>query len=88
MVSSRGYCTVYVVLFLLTALTLLVIHYTNLHAGVDVDLGEVLDPHTVCGLLKLHFRELRVSMIPRGPPLIELIRNVKERNVSHVQCRP
>ena len=52
-----------------------------------MDLGDVLDPHTVCGLLKLHFRELRVSMIPRGPPLAELIHNVKERNVSHVLLR-
>lgn len=55
--------------------------YVPAFSGVDVDLEEVLDPHTVCGLLKLHFREMRVSMIPRGEPLVELIQHVKQRNV-------
>ena len=50
--------------------------------GIDVNLEEVLDPHTVCGLLKLHLRELRVSLIPRGPILTELIHHVKQRDVS------
>lgn len=52
------------------------------HSAEDVDLMEILDPHTVTGLLKLHFREQRVSMIPRGRPLQSVNAAVKERDVS------
>ena len=52
-----------------------------------MNLEEVLDPHTVCGLLKLHLRELRVSLIPRGPILTELIHYVKQRDVSGCMIR-
>ncbi len=42
---------------------------------------EVLDPHTVAGLLKLHFREQKTSLIPRGLPLSYLMMHVKNRDV-------
>ena len=51
------------------------------HKELDVDLSKVLDPHTVTGLLKVHFREQRVSLIPRGQPLAEIVQAVKSRNV-------
>ena len=51
-------------------------------AGQDVDLSEILDPHTVTGLLKVHFREQRVSLIPRGQPLADISLAVKARDVS------
>jgi hypothetical protein len=43
---------------------------------------EVLDPHTVAGLLKLHFREMKASLIPRGLSLSLLMAHVKNRDVS------
>jgi hypothetical protein len=49
--------------------------------GFEVDLSEIVDPHTVAGLLKLHFREQRVSMIPRGPILTSITQAVKDKNV-------
>lgn len=56
--------------------------HTCIHEGEDVDLSNVMDPHTITGLLKLHFREQRVSLIPRGQPLAEIVQGVKARNVS------
>ena len=53
--------------------------------GLDVDLTEIVDPHTVAGLLKLHFREQRVSMIPRGQPLTTITQAVKDKDVRG-QC--
>ena len=53
--------------------------------GLDVDLTEIVDPHTVTGLLKLHFREQRVSMIPRGQPLTTITQAVKDKDVRG-QC--
>ena len=52
--------------------------------GADVDLTEIVDPHTVAGLLKLHFREQRVSMIPRGQPLSSITQAVKEKDVGYI----
>lgn len=49
-----------------------------------MDLSEVVDPHTVAGLLKLHFREQRFSMIPRGQPLSNITRAVRDKDVGHV----
>lgn len=40
--------------------------------GEDVDLTECLDPHTIAGLLKFHFREQRRSIIP-GEALVQQI---------------
>ena len=57
-------------------------------AGYYVDLMEVLDPHTVAGLLKLHFREQKSSLIPRGQPLIEFMANVKSQDVSVLAFSP
>ncbi len=51
-------------------------------AGNEVNLHEVLDPHTVAGLLKLHFRELKTSLIPRGPTLTTIMEYVRNRDVS------
>lgn len=51
--------------------------------GYEVDLMEVLDPHTVAGLLKLHFREQKSSLIPRGLPLTQLMIHVKNLDVCH-----
>lgn len=51
-------------------------------SGCEVNLMEVLDPHTVAGLLKLHFREQKASLIPRGLPLSYLMMHVKNRDVS------
>lgn len=63
----------------------------NTITGFDVDLSEVVDPHTVAGLLKLHFREQRFSMIPRGQPLSNITRAVKDKDVGHFDqslCNP
>ena len=68
--------------------------HTCTNEGEDVDLSNVMDPHTITGLLKLHFREQRVSLIPRGQPLAEIVQGVKARNVSMtaphfcVHCQP
>ena len=43
---------------------------------------QVLDPHTVAGLMKCHFREWRFSIVPRGKPLIDITTAVKEKDVS------
>lgn len=50
--------------------------------GEPINLMEILDPHTVAGLLKYHFREWRVSIIPRGKPLEEVTAAVKNKDVS------
>ena len=47
-----------------------------------MDLSNVLDPHTVAGLLKLHFREQKTSILPRGPPLTVIMEHVRNRDVS------
>lgn len=52
--------------------------------GIEVNLMEVLDPHTVAGLLKLHFREQKLSLIPRGPILTDVMTHVKSRDVSYI----
>ena len=52
-----------------------------LYIGVEVDLNDVLDPHTVTGLLKLHFRELKVSLIPRGGPVTDIMNYIKNNDV-------
>ena len=56
-----------------------------MNAGYEVDLMEVLDPHTVAGLLKLHFREQKASLIPRGLPLTQLMTHIKNQDVSKLQ---
>ena len=53
----------------------------NTTTGFDVDLSKVVDPHTVAGLLKLHFREQRFSMIPRGQPLSNITQAVRDKDV-------
>ena len=50
--------------------------------GLPVNLMQILDPHTVACLLKLHLREWRVSIIPRGKPLTDITAGVREKNVS------
>lgn len=60
------------------------IYYAIFIAGSEVNLAEVVDPHTVAGLLKLHFREQRVSMIPRGQPLASITQAVKDKDVRLV----
>ena len=50
--------------------------------GEPVNLNSVLDPHTVAGLLKYHFREWRVSIVPRGKPLEEITSAVRAKDVS------
>ena len=52
--------------------------------GVEVDLSRVNDPNTVAGLLKLHYRELRFSIVPRGEPVKSLIAAAKTNDVSEV----
>ena len=47
-----------------------------------MNLMSILDPHTVAGLLKFHFREWRVSIVPRGKPLEEITSGVREKDVS------
>ena len=54
-------------------------------AGEEVDLvGDVFDPHTVAGLLKLHFREMRVSLIARGQTMAEAVQAVQKKQVMTV----
>ena len=45
-------------------------------------MAEIHDPHTVAGLLKLHFREMRVSLISRGQPLAQAVLAVQNKSVS------
>ena len=53
--------------------------------GDEVDLiGDVFDPHTVAGLLKLHFREMRVSLIARGQTMAEAVRAVQKKQVCPI----
>ena len=59
--------------------------------GDEVDLiGDVFDPHTVAGLLKLHFREMRVSLLPegrliaRGQTMAEAVRAVQKKQVCPI----
>lgn len=52
------------------------------YLGQDVDLtAEVFDPHTVAGLLKLHFREMRVSLISRGQTMADAVHAVQQKQV-------
>lgn len=53
-------------------------------SGEEVDLSGIMDPNTVAGLLKLHFRELRFSIIPRGEPTKSLLEAMKVNNVSEL----
>jgi hypothetical protein len=50
-----------------------------------VNLNSVLDPHTVAGLLKYHFREWRVSIVPRGKPLEEITSAVRAKDEGRVR---
>ena len=43
---------------------------------------EVLEPHNIAGLLKLHYRESRIALIPRGEISREITRAAKARDVS------
>ena len=56
----------------------------SLFPGTEVDLCTILDPHTVTGLMKVHFREQRVSLIPRGQPLADIVQAVKARDVREI----
>ena len=47
-----------------------------------MDLSEILEPHNVAGLLKLHYRELKLCLIPRGEMSREITRAAKARDVS------
>ena len=47
-----------------------------------MDLSEILEPHNVAGLLKLHYREMRLCLIPRGEMSREITRGAKARDVS------
>ena len=47
----------------------------------------ILDPHMVAGLLKLYFRELKASLIPRGELLTNImtcIRTILEKSVHNI----
>jgi len=50
--------------------------------GKEMDLTEVLEPHNIAGLLKLHYRESRIALIPRGEISREITRAAKARDVS------
>ena len=50
-------------------------------SGDAVDLNTILDPHTVAGLMKAHFREQKSSIIPRGEPLAAIVKAVEQKNV-------
>ena len=50
--------------------------------GKEMDLNEVLEPHNIAGLLKLHYRESRIALIPRGEISREITRAAKARDVS------
>ena len=47
-----------------------------------MDLSEILEPHNVAGLLKLHYREMKLCLIPRGEMSREITRAAKARDVS------
>ena len=47
-----------------------------------MDLSDVLEPHNIAGLLKLHYREMRINLIPRGEMSREITRAAKARDVS------
>ena len=57
------------------------LHSLSPPPGESVNLQGVLDPHTVAGLMKIHFREWKVSIIPRGKPLSDITDAVKEKDV-------
>lgn len=50
-----------------------------------MDLSEILEPHNVAGLLKLHYREMKLCLIPRGEMSREITRAAKARDVSLVK---
>eukprot|EP00731_Ephydatia_muelleri_P012612 Em0006g1506a len=50
--------------------------------GDAVDLNTILDPHTVAGLMKAHFREQKSSIIPRGEPLAAIVKAVEQKNAT------
>ena len=50
--------------------------------GKEMDLSEVLEPHNIAGLLKLHYREMKICLIPRGEMSREITRAAKARDVS------
>ena len=47
-----------------------------------MDLSDVLEPHNIAGLLKLHYREMRINLVPRGEMSREITRAAKARDVS------
>ena len=47
-----------------------------------MDLSDVLEPHNIAGLLKLHYREMKINLIPRGEMSREITRAAKARDVS------
>lgn len=48
-----------------------------------MDLDEILDPHTVAGLLKLHFRDqLYQPLLPKGRLQQNAAMLVKQKDVS------
>jgi len=51
-------------------------------AGKEMDLSDVLEPHNIAGLLKLHYREMKICLIPRGEMSREITRAAKARDVS------
>eukprot|EP00117_Sycon_ciliatum_P008134 scpid100638/ scgid2634/ Rho GTPase-activating protein 22; Rho-type GTPase-activating protein 22; p68RacGAP len=53
--------------------------------GDEVDLSGIMDPNTVAGLLKFHFRELRFSIMPRGDPTKKLLAAMKENNTAEAR---
>ena len=59
------------------------LYYLHLFSGLPVDLSTVLDPHTVAGLLKMHLRELRFSLIPQGEPTKKLVLGARNNDVSN-----
>ena len=50
--------------------------------GEEVDLSECRDPHTIAGLLKLHFREQRQCIIPGDAVVQRILQAVEKRDVS------
>jgi len=50
--------------------------------GKEMDLTDILEPHNVAGLLKLHYRESSITLIPRGEISREITRAAKARDVS------
>lgn len=53
-----------------------------IYIGEEVNLSECLDPHTVAGLLKLHFREQRQCIIPGDALIHKIALAVEGRDVS------